>query len=574
MRWLATVAALWLCGLPGALAQSQDWLILPATTGDQTEWMRPTVDDLGRELRKQGVGVWTPKRASAAFKARGSAPPAKVSERDMKAWVERSRDALRKLVQAQPAAALAELEDAQAFSLGALETLNRDPRRARIVLDTCLYLVRARMESGARQAALTQAQECVRVVPLTEPSRRMHPPEVIALYESAKEPGPEHANTLHVESQPPKCPIRVNGVLVGKTPLDLSNLYPGEYRVQLECGSDEPGRVHRVQVAAGGASLFIFDSFDHAVRSDPVLHLRYEKPPVVQQLAIDARQIARALPASAVVVVSLVGDSVLELRVVTLTQIEPTLARLALRDGALSSEAAEAAVSTLLQGECTDFTGDEPVRIDCISGEPAKQTSIVNPALEKERRGPERPPRGLFVPGVSLASVGAASMLTSYGLLIARRSAGSDWQNAPNDLDTQDKWLHLGTGVIATSSAGAGLLVAAMPLVLPYRPKTPWWAWLSGGFGLAATAGAIASAVTASPKPPQSCKVNGPDPTACVERGRDTDRAIVLGMTAAPLLAMPLVYLLRRGDKKLSLRLKPVWTARRGGGAVGLQGVF
>ncbi|MGD8316093.1 MAG: PEGA domain-containing protein [Myxococcales bacterium] len=574
MRWWMTVTALWSCGLSGAFAQSQDWLVLPATLGDETKWMKPTVDDLGRELRKQGVGVWTPGRAIAAFEARGSAPPVEVSEREVAGWVERSQDALLKLVQAQTGAALAELETAQAFSRRALETLNRDPKHARTVLDTCLYLVRAKMESKDRSAASAQARECVRMVPATKPSRQMHPPEVLALYESASEPGPRHRGELRVESQPPKCPIRVNGVLMGKTPFELSNLVPGEYRIQLECDPEARGRVHRVEVPAGGVSLFIFDSFDRAVRSEPVLHLRYEEQPVIDQLAIDARQVARALPASAIVVVSRMDAHIFNLRLITLTQIEPRLTRVMLTGDAPSSESVQAAISALLRGECIDLTGEKPVPLDCVTGQPREQNSATVSTFERVKRERHKPPHGRFVSGLTLASVGTASMLTGYGLFIARRSAGTDWLDAPSELAPQDKWLRLGTGVIATSAAGAGLLVTAMPLVLPHRAKTPWWAWLSGGLGLAATAGAVVSAATADLKPPQSCKVSGPDPTACVERGRDTDRAIVLGMTAAPLLAMPLVYLLRRSDKRIGHELEPVLAVGRGRGEVGIRGVF
>jgi hypothetical protein len=132
----------------------------------------------------------------------------------------------------------------------------------------------------------------------------------------------------------------------------------------------------------------------------------------------------------------------------------------------------------------------------------------------------------------------------------------------------------MGTGVIATSAIGGGLLVAAMPLALPYKAKTPWWAWVSGGVGVAAAAVSIASAATASAKPPQACTVNGPDPTPCVDRGRDTDRAIILGATAAPLLTMPLVYLLRKSDKKLEASLSPTVVMSRRGGAIGVRGEF
>ena len=138
----------------------------------------------------------------------------------------------------------------------------------------------------------------------------------------------------------------------------------------------------------------------------------------------------------------------------------------------------------------------------------------------------------------------------------------------------QAKWLDLETPVIVTASVGGGLLVAAMPMVLPVHSKTPWWAWLNGGLGVAAAVGSIVSAATAAPKPAESCEFNGQDPTACVNRKRDTDRAILLGATAAPLLTMPLVYLLRRGDKKRKAEVQPRVLVSRQGGTVGVTGSF
>ena len=84
----------------------------------------------------------------------------------------------------------------------------------------------------------------------------------------------------------------------------------------------------------------------------------------------------------------------------------------------------------------------------------------------------------------------------------------------------------------------------------------------------------IASGVMAAPKPPESCTVNGPDPTSCVNRGRDVDRAILLGATAAPLLTMPLVYLLRKNDRSRQLDLAPSVVLGRQGGSFAIRGAF
>jgi hypothetical protein len=45
-------------------------------------------------------------------------------------------------------------------------------------------------------------------------------------------------------------------------------------------------------------------------------------------------------------------------------------------------------------------------------------------------------------------------------------------------------------------------------------------------------------------------------------------------MTAAPLLTMPLVYLLRSDDKKLRADLAPTLAASRSGGLIGVGGSF
>jgi hypothetical protein len=362
----------------------------------------------------------------------------------------------------------------------------------------------------------------------------------------------------------------LNGILVGTTPIELTDLHPGRYRVQLQCTDEPTSRVHGVNVSPSGSNLFIFSRFDEDVRSDPVLHLVYDDPPSSAKSSADARQFGRALPAPVVLIAARTEADALELRVVSTTQLETTVARVPMTSTGPSQAATSKAVASLLAGECKSFEGESPVRIDCVTGE-ADEPVAVAPS---GKRSPARPPRGQYLSGVTLASIGTASMLTAYSLAIARRSAGDKWLSSPNDLDVQRTWLNLGNGVLITGATGAALLTAAMPLALPYERKTPWWAWLSGGVGFAAAAASIASAATAAPKSPRSCSVNGPDPSPCVARHRDTDRAFILGMTAVPLLTMPLVYLLRTDHKKLRAELSPRLVAGRNGGSVGIGGSF
>ena len=127
-------------------------------------------------------------------------------------------------------------------------------------------------------------------------------------------------------------------------------------------------------------------------------------------------------------------------------------------------------------------------------------------------------------------------------------------------------------------TVGGVLTVTAMPLVLPYRSKTPWWAWLSGGLGVAAAVGSIVSGVTAKSAPAGSNKCellsNVTVAQTCVDRGRSISRAVMLGTTAAPLLTMPLVYLFRKDEKKHVSGLTPSLTAGRNGGYLSMGGAF
>jgi uncharacterized membrane protein YdcZ (DUF606 family) len=571
MRLAATVAVLWLCALPSAVAQSEDWLVLPTTVEDEALWMRPAVTKVNRELQRQGVGVWLSDPATSAFRERGSAAPPSVSGSQMEAWGVRSQQALRELALGDYPTALAELEAAQEFSRIKLVTLNRDPARAQTVLDTCLYLVRALVKTGDEKGAARQVRECVESVPSGKPTRQMHPPAVLEFYEKAQERGSGRASTLLVESEPSECALRVNGILIGETPSQVTDLYPGRYHVQVECDPQTQGRVHHVDVPRGSTSVFVFDRFDRSVQTTPLLHLRYEEPPEPLQLEGDAREVARVLPALAVVVASAVTTDVLELSVVTRIQAEPTMVRIAMSAIGPSHEAVVEATAALLAGECWDFSNDEPLRIDCRTGDPLV---VAGTKMPDEKSARARPPRGQFISGVTLASAGTASLLAGYGVLIGRRAAGDDWLADPASLVAHDKWLNLSTGLIITGSAGSAMLVTAMPLVLPYKSKTPWWAWLSGGLGVGFAASSIAVAVTADSKPTQSCSVNSLNPEPCTSRARQTDLAIMLGVTAAPLLTMPLVYLLRKGEKKLAAELSPSISVDRSGGALGVSGVF
>ena len=112
-----------------------------------------------------------------------------------------------------------------------------------------------------------------------------------------------------------------------------------------------------------------------------------------------------------------------------------------------------------------------------------------------------------------------------------------------------------------------------MPLALPERHKTPWWAWVSGGVGLGLAGFSIAWGVTADAEPAGSCSsptLNSTEVRSCISRGDQTSVALLTGLTSAPLITMPLVYLLR----PTRARLEPQVEVGRSGGYLGLRGHF
>jgi hypothetical protein len=470
------------------------------------------------------------------------------SDGDIQAWVDQSSQAIRNLAEGDYNTALERLKEAQELSRSAAEELNREHERAQRMLDTCLYMVRVLLDTGAVSRATTLAQECRQLVPRVEPTAYMHPPEVLEVLEQVDISRAQKPRQLEVESDPSGCPVRANGVMLGETPLALHDLFPGEYRVQVECEPGRRGRVHTADVTTGSTSVFVDLRFDLAVSTQPVLHLRYgSAEEELEQRVADVEQISKAVPARAFVLVSKPLPDVLELELVSGTPLgQRGLARI--KTGPQGPTRGDIALASraLLEGKCTDFTPSDPVPLLCegeaVPAEPAAVPTGGWPA--------HRPPKGQFITGLTLASLDSVRVDA-----------------------TQEKWLNLNTGIIIAGAVGGAALVAAMPLVLPKRDKTPWLAWLSGGLGLGLTAFSIAWGVTADDKPPTSCSSPSIDPIearTCITRSEQVSLAILTGATAAPLLTIPLVYLLRPSEKNI----QPSVEVGRNRAYVGVSGEF
>ena len=180
MRLLALTSFLVLAMVPRAEAQPGGrWLVVPTTSTADDAWLKPTALKLHAELSDRGIDAWSPADARRQFETAGSAPAAEVSDGDIQAWVDQSSQAIRNLAEGDYNTALERLKEAQELSRSAAEELNREHERAQRMLDTCLYMVRVLLDTGAVSRATTLAQECRQLVPRVEPTAYMHPPEVL-----------------------------------------------------------------------------------------------------------------------------------------------------------------------------------------------------------------------------------------------------------------------------------------------------------------------------------------------------------------------------------------------------------
>ncbi len=559
-----------------AQAESR-WLVLPSHSNAPADWMDRAVSDLRNGLAAQGVKVWPQERAANEVEAKVSASSAELDDRELRRWTSLSDAAVNDLAEGNYARALDKLSSAQTISRGAIEELNRDPERSRRVFDTCLYIVRAELATQSKSRARAVARDCRQLVPRGEPSPQMHPPAVTDLLDQVNALQAKQTGELRVESTPSGCAARLNGILLGETPVSIGALFPGDYRLQVECSNEARARVHAVTVGAGQTLRRVDLRFDGIIETKPTLSLSYPDASREREYRVlDARRVALAIGADAVVVTSMPAAEVLEIELIEVEEVHPSspvaLARLsAVPDGPTKPDLRSAA-STLTDRRCIDFTSTEPVALPCGGREAAVAVPEATDTWPAHRR-----PRGQFISGLTLVGIGVAGIATGYALLIPRREAALNWvdevDTGGQDTSAQQKWLDLKGAIIATGSVGSAALIAAMPLALPERHETPWWAWVSGGLGLGLAGFSIGWGVTAEGEPSSSCSARDVDSVevrSCVSRGARTSVALLTGLTSAPLITMPLVYLLRPSRAQLEPRV----AVGRSGAHFALRGRF
>ena len=106
---------------------------------------------------------------------------------------------------------------------------------------------------------------------------------------------------------------------MGQTPVEVGHLFPGPYRIQVECEPGRTGRVHTAEVNDGPSEVFVDLRFDGVVQTRPILGLHYANASGRRTVPRDrdAAQIAQAVPADCIVLMSMSDAGVMELDLLT-----------------------------------------------------------------------------------------------------------------------------------------------------------------------------------------------------------------------------------------------------------------
>ena len=591
MRWVVCVFAAVLTAFTAGSARAQAvgvngsseelrWLLVPvlgggaddAREGIQIERLHTAAEALRQELAVRGHEVWRADRASERFEVVGSTPAPTISQSDIDLWVERSRAAVRYLARADYKAARRELKAAQRLADRAAAELNREAARAQQVLDTCLFMVRAYVETKNSAEARKQARECRRLVPRVEPSAFRHTPEVRELLAQVdEEMASEAPGKLEVRSTPSDCLVRINGVEFGRTPLTDIELPVGTYRMQVECEASERGRIHRIGVSSGTNVLEFDAALEHAIHTRPVLHLQYDSPEAWAKRMEQAREVGSILGGANVLVLSGLGPKLVRVDLGA-AEYEPASAWLSVREGAPEAEDLRRVIDALFEGRSVDFTGPHPIARASWSVElepkpdvAATAAAVVGP--EPKSKGGVPRPRSQRAAGWSLFGLGVAAIGTSVGLHLWRGELGDRLIESPANLRAAQQWNNARIGVWTTAAFGGAAASAAMPLILPDYERTPWWGWTLGGVGLGLSGYAIYQGVTMTTCPDPYI-ANQSAVRSCVARGQEAGRLSLALAGAAPLLSIPLVYLFR------PLRVEPSVAVTREGAVVKVRKLF
>jgi hypothetical protein len=543
-----------LAAISGVRAQAtgdQRWLFVPvlAAPAPRDVALSQLNTAFEVELRASGQNVSSNADAASLFETRHSSEPVKLTADELNRLQRNIGQAARHLALGELQPAAQALESVSALSGPARDYLNRDPARAHRIFDACVMTAYLYARAQQRAQALHQMFECSRAFPGLRPEGRAYPPELREVFDQARhqlDQGP--ATSLRVRAaQGQHCRVRLNGLEVGTTPLEVSDARPGVLRIQVECRADAAGRIHSLELPAGATDAEIDPTFDTAVHSSGALYLQYENEQERdRRVGADLRNLQKIVGANRTVALYVEGSEYPRVHVRPQFPKPHEIKSLSYSVGeGYSAEAVNAVMKELRPPPPPPAAApnDGPVEL----AESGAQRTAALPAQPQEQR---------LVPGVVLAVLGVGAITASWIVLGSRQavretplSAGSS--PSPGIYDTP------GYESLGLSGGGALLLSLADYFWVPDNRGVPAWAWVVGGLGVATAAVGTAFVLQNANCAPSSEIFAG-----CNNKiANDPYFGFLLLIDALPLLAIPFSYALRiwsrSDDVKVSLEPLP-----------------
>ncbi len=307
-------------GLPIARAEGTDstharWLLVSSRTVRQRAIPRRLERNLAQALRQRGIYVLAGHEAKSIFAKKHSRQARQAREADL-AYIEKhTQAALEHVAQGHADRTRQAAMKVMRRAKQALESLNRQTVVAQQVQNSCLYLARAMLDQGNRDAALKHMAQCRSLVPDLRPSLKDHPPHVMRLVDEAELALATQAHgALKVSSTPSGCSVMINGRRVGASPYIATQLPQGHYRLQVACGGKHPSRVHPVHLGSKNQQVHIDARFEKRLRTRKGITLRYASSAQENRYRLcDALRIAKTLQATSVVLITVLNKQHLRL---------------------------------------------------------------------------------------------------------------------------------------------------------------------------------------------------------------------------------------------------------------------
>ena len=548
---LLRVFGFWLCLLSAtAAAQTERWVAVALEVNGKTPSLTalPSLQDT---LAGHGkVKLLQPVEAATRYRAVVSALPKAVDRQTERAL-------RRALSGALAHAAVHDWAGARRFEdrLRALEPSQQDDffvgtGLAADAFALCTMNARPHMDAGDEAQAIDHLRDCVTDYPTVDLDKQSLAQDTLELMKKA-----QHQLAMAGQASleidlvgDESCDVYVNGMPWRTKPGADAGFPVVAVRVQLRCESF--GRVHQVQLRPGVNKIRIDPRFERALVSQVYLGLRYATEAEVRRFRdLDARSIAQALEADAVLLLEATAGGDTVLRLVLPGPETPVVASVLI----LGPDPAQAEVAA---------AADQLLRR--YQASKARVTShALRPASDVERDTglavtPSATDSGfvadssmgvdaLDIAGISVGVLGLAGIVTSWSYYDLRRQ----YRNVVSAGDPffQPRYVASGKNAMLLNVSGTVLLSASVPLWLPEYSDAPAVSWIAGGLGL--TAVGVGAYLTASGEPcsRQRCPAGQPDsllgPMVLVQ--------------SIPLLTVPVTYMQRSllAEPGLQLSLAP-----------------